>query len=309
VQTPERLKLLLVLTVADIRAVAPGVWNEWKGSLMRDLFNRSMHAMGSSEQSIAPRKPEMLAGVIAEALPTVEKSAIDGYIALATGSFVTGCTLAQHIAIARLLLIDSSQDSNIRLHNAHDEKSFVTEMIVSTQDTPGLFAKLTGAIALAGATIINAKIFTLKDGSAVDIFHLQDMAGNAFNRPTQLAKMAVYIEQALEGSLDISQALKRRAKPYERVKASGMKKQGAVFIENDAGTVCSVIEIATGDRVGLLYDVSSALTALGLSIVTAHISTYGNQAADVFYVKDAFGMKITHEAKIKAVREAVGKVL
>ena len=308
VQTPERLKLLLVLTVADIRAVGPGVWNEWKGSLMRDLFNRAMQAMGSSEANPSGREPELLKQAITETYPSISPQAIEDYLALATGGFLTGCTMTQHLAIAKIMLIESMGDKNLQMHVEHDEKRFVTEMTIITQDIPGLFARLTGAISLAGASIIHAKIFTLKDGTAVDIFHLQDMAGNAFNRPSMLAKMAVYIEQSLDGSLDVSQALAHRAKPYAS-KNSQLKKEGLVFIENDASAVCSVIEIAATDRIGLLYDVASVLTKLGLSIVTAHISTYGTQAADVFYVKNAFGMKILHEGKIKAVREALGRVL
>jgi [protein-PII] uridylyltransferase len=307
VRTPERLKLLLVLTVADIRAVAPGVWNEWKGALMRDLFNRSMIAMGSAENSVRQRQPDTLREAISERYPLIDERRLNAYLELCPGGFITGCSMEQHLSIARMLMIDP--DQKIRLHVAHDEKSSVTEVIIATQDMPGLFAKLAGAITLAGASIINAKIFTLKDGMAVDIFHLQDMAGHPFNRPSMLAKMAVYIEQALDGELDLSEALMHRAKPYDAVRSGIMKKQGVVFIENDASSICSVIEVAASDRVGLLYDVASTLSELGLSIVTAHITTYGTQAADVFYVKNAFGLKIDHEAKIKAVREAVAKVL
>ncbi|MDX2073101.1 MAG: [protein-PII] uridylyltransferase [Alphaproteobacteria bacterium] len=309
VQTPERLKLLLVLTVADIRAVGPGVWNEWKGSLMRDLFNRSMQAMGSSETSGSGREPDMLKKAIAEHYPTVHAQAIDDYLSLATDGFFNGLTIPQHLTAAKMRLIDAAGKKKLQLHITHDEKRFVTEIIICAPDMPGIFARLTGAITLAGASIIHAKIFTLKDGTAVDIFHLQDVAGNAFNRPSMLAKMAVYIEQAMEGSLDVSQALARRAAPYEHPPHEQMKKEGLVFIENDASAVCSVIEIAANDRIGLLYDVANALTRLGLSIVTAHISTYGNQIADVFYVKNSFGMKILHADKIKTVREALAKVL
>lgn len=309
VQSPERLKLLLVLTVADIRAVAPGVWNEWKGSLMRDLFNRSMRAMGSGDAILRPYDPRLIRQAILDALPTLDEGSLDHYLSLGSASFLSGCSITQHIAIARMLLIEDAGASPIRTHIWHDEKSFVTEIIICAQNRPGLFAMLTGAIALSGASIIGAKIFTLKDENVVDIFHLQDMAGHSFNRPSMLAKMAVYIEQALAGNLDLPQALLHRAQPYEAHKSNLLARKGAVFLENDASSVSSVIEIAAADRIGLLYDVAHALNELGLSIVTAHISTYGTQAADVFYVKDAFGMKITHPDKIRAVREALAKVL
>lgn len=308
VQTPERLKLLLVLTVADIRAVAPAVWNEWKAALMRNLFNRAMQAMGSGEALSGSREPELVRAALSDAYPTLPGESIDEYLSLGGTAFLSGCTLPQHLAIAKLLLIEEAA-KELRLHISHNEKSKVSEIIIVTRNRPKLFANLTGAITLAGASIIHAKIFTLKDGSAVDIFHLQDMAGEAFNRPSMLAKMAVYIEQALEGGLDLAEALLHRAAPYEAQRLPRLKKEGAVFIENDASAVCSVVEISAADRVGLLYDVSSALAELGLSIVTAHISTYGTQAADVFYVKDAFGMKLVHPDRIRAVRWELAKIL
>lgn len=308
VRTPERLKLLLVLTVADIRAVAPGVWNEWKGVLMRELFTRAMRAMGSTQAEHDKKPKDAVMQTLREHYAHTTPAQLEHYETLGSEPFWAGCTLAQHITIAGMLL-DAKSDEDLIMHTSHDDKRTVTEIIISAKDSPGIFARLTGAIALAGATIVSAKIFTLGSGRIVDIFQIQDMTGHAFDRPSKLARMAVYAEQALEGTLDLKASLANREKPYSAMVPSVAQTPSAVFVENDISNVCSVIEITCRDRAGLLYDIATALSALGLSIATAHISTYGAQAADVFYVKDLFGMKITHAQKIHLIRESVLKVL
>ena len=132
---------------------------------------------------------------------------------------------------------------------------------------------------------------------------MQDATGQVFDRSDKLAKMSVYIEQALSGELDIAAEFTKRAKGSANARRDALPLSGQVFIENNASNIASVIELTGHDRSGFLYDVTSTMAELGLSIATAHISTYGAQVADVFYVKDAFGMKITHETRMKQVRE------
>ncbi len=318
VRTTERLKLLLVMTVADIRAVGPGIWNEWKGALMRDLFHRSMQAIGSMENLPTKNTPQYFQEALENSCRQLSREEIADYIELAAGSggFLSGCSLSQHMAIAPMLCKmqknkygEEENKRKVQISVTHDDKKSTSEIIVVLPDRQGLFAKLAGAITLAGANIVHAKIFTLKDASAVDIFHLQNKAGSSFNRPSMLARMVTYIEQAVEGELDLQQALAKRATTYTNRNHHFAKRDGAVFIENDASSLCSVIEIDAHDRIGLLYNVATALNELGLSIATAHISTYGAQAADVFYVKNAFGMKITHPEKIKSVRDTITTIL
>jgi [protein-PII] uridylyltransferase len=160
-------------------------------------------------------------------------------------------------------------------------------------------------MSLAGANIISAKIFTLKNGMVVDVFQIQDIMGPVFDRSDRLAKMSVYMEQALSGELDLAEMFAQRASHYSNPSRSAVTSAGQVIIENDASNVCSVIEMIGTDRNGFLYEVTNTIADLGLSIATAHVSTYGTQVADVFYVKDVFGMKITHETKLRQVKEAL----
>lgn len=144
---------------------------------------------------------------------------------------------------------------------------------------------------------------------AVEIFQLQDLNGEVFDRSDKLAKMSVYIEQVLTGELNIGQAFARRASPYLKPRNKSVPLLGQVLIDNEASNIHSVIEFTARDRAGLLHDVTGAIAEMGLSIVTAHISTYGTQVADVFYVKDNFGMKLLHNNKIKQVQEKLFSVM
>jgi [protein-PII] uridylyltransferase len=164
-------------------------------------------------------------------------------------------------------------------------------------------------MALAGANIIGAKIFTLKNGMAVDVFQIQDAQGQVFDRSDRLAKMSVYMEQALAGELDLARMFVERMPRYENPSRSAVPVSGQVIVENDASNVCSVIELIGQDRPGFLYEITDAIAGLGLSVVTAHVSTYGTQVADVFYVKDIFGMKITHADKLRQVKDTLLKVI
>jgi len=131
------------------------------------------------------------------------------------------------------------------------------------------------------------------------------MAADVFDAPDKLAKMSVYIRQVLTGELDLTVAFGKRMRDY-RLPESGVQPiTTQVFIDNDASEQHTVIELTGRDRPGFLYQVTRAIADLGLSISTAHISTYGLQVADVFYVKDQFGMKITHEAKLKMIKETL----
>ncbi len=309
VQTPERLKLLLVLTAADIRAVAPGVWNAWKGALLRDLYRRAEQCMGTGEVTIRQHQAGQFRAGLLKLLPGWKEQEIDAYLEQGNPAFWAAFDPARHAVIARMVRQARRMEMPLLIDTQHDYERAITEIILCAYDQHGLFAKVAGAMALAGANIINAKIFTLKNGMAVDVFQVQDASGQVFDRSDRLAKMSVYIEQVLSGELDLAHEFTGRFPEYANPSLTALRLAGQVFVDNDASNVYSVIELTGHDRTGFLYDVTRTVAELGLSIATAHISTYGTQAADVFYVKDVFGMKITHEIKLRQVREALLKAV
>jgi [protein-PII] uridylyltransferase len=307
VQSPERLKLLFVLTVADMRAVGSSVWNAWKASLLRELFSRAEVALGSGEISLPQPKTDVLRAALKKSLAGWEEEEIDTYLSQTTPAYLTALNVARHAVVARMLKQAGEMEEPVLIDTHHDYERVSTEIIVATADQKGLFSKLAGAMALAGANITHAKIFTLKNDMAIDIFQVQDAAGDVFDRADRLAKMSVYIEQALSGELDLAAAFSERQKAEKARR--GYASEGQVFIENAASNVHTLIEISGSDRPGLLYQVAGAMAELGLSIHSAHISTFGAQISDVFYVKDNFGMKIKHADKVSELRERLLAVI
>jgi [protein-PII] uridylyltransferase len=184
----------------------------------------------------------------------------------------------------------------------------VTEVTVATPDRQGLFAAIAGAIAAAGASIADAKIYTLADGVALDTFWIQDHARRAFAEERRLARLEETIRGALEGRVDLERELAKRRRPAWAT-ASSPAIAPRVLIDNDASTKHTVIEVNGRDRPGLLYEVTQVLAHLRLSIVTARVNTYGDRVVDVFYVRDRFGLKLSNPGPLKQLRQRLLAVL
>ena len=302
VQSLESLRLLLVLTAADIRAVGPTVWNAWKGALLRQLYALAAevisggHAADEKARRVAAAKRELAA-----ALSDWPPEAVARHLERLYPPYWLGFDAECHARHARALAEADRSGAPLVLETRINQFHSVTEVTLIAPDRPGLFSKVCGAMAMAGASIVDAKIFTTADGVALDVLWLQDAAGGPFERPDRRARLSALVEQALDGRADPGAALAGRLGLPGRA-AAVFTVEPRVLIDNQASTRHTVIEVNGRDRPGLLYDVTAALSGLGLSIVTAHVSTYGERAVDVFYVKDVFGLKIEHEGKLAKIR-------
>jgi [protein-PII] uridylyltransferase len=309
VQSPERLRLLLVLTAADIRAVGPQVWNGWKGQLLRELYHEAEAVMQSGDIGGRRRaRIEAAKAALRAALPSWSDEDFAAYADRHDPRYWLGFgtdTLVRHAGaiaaadwVGRTLTLDFHVDG-FRAR---------TEVLLYAADHPGLFMKLAGALAVSGASIVDAHLFTTVDGMAVDSLGIQDAESRgAVEEPARLARIRLNVERAFAGELDIDAALEgRRTLPR---RADVFTVQPRVLIDNRASRTHSLIEVNGRDRPGLLYELTRELKALGLSIASAHIATYGERAVDVFYVKDVFGLKITHGAKIRRIRTRLLDVL
>ncbi|MBY0406820.1 MAG: HD domain-containing protein, partial [Rickettsiales bacterium] len=239
VRTPERLKLLLILTAADIRAVGPAVWNAWKGALLRDLYKRAEQCMGTGQVELRQQQSAQFREDLIKRLGWPE-SDIDFYLEQGTPGFIANFDLSRHAVIARMLKEASAVSMPLLIDTHHTYEHSITEIIVCTYDHPGVFSKIAGAMALSGANIISAKIFTLKNGLVVDVFQVQDVMGQVFDRPDRLAKMSVYMEQALGGELELAEAFRDRKGGFASPSRKAIALPGQVFVENDASAIYSV---------------------------------------------------------------------
>ena len=309
VQSPERLRRLLVLTVADIRAVGPGVWSAWKAALLRDLYWRTEEHLSGvvSAESRAARVAQAKEGLRA-ALTDWSDEDLEAHLGRGYAPYwlsVEQETLVRH---AQLVRDAERRAAPITVDTRNDRYREVTEVTVYTADDAGLFSRIAGALAAAGASVDAARIFTLANGMALDTFYVRDAQGGPFGRLEKLARLSSAIEQTLTGRMRPRQEIARRGAMIPR-RLQVFQVTPRVLIDNKASVRSTVIEVNGRDRPGLLYEITQALTRLNLMIHGARIATYGERAIDVFYVRGVLGDKIEQPAKLNNIKKRLIEVL
>jgi [protein-PII] uridylyltransferase len=306
VQSPERLKLLYVLTVADIRAVGPAIWNGWKATLLRDLYHRAIEVMASG-LTIEGEDAR-----VADAMAAVRQLLADftdaEFAAFAkTGYPFYWLSFAPEAQARHARLMRAAAGAPLVVENRVDHKRGVTEITLYTADHAGLFSRIAGALAYSGANIVDAKIMTMANGMALDTFWVQDLAGRPFDRPDKLANLAVVFEKVLSGELKLHREFARP--PAIPSRTGVFRVAPRVLVDNKASRSHTVIEVNGRDRPGLLFELTRELTRLNLQVSSAKISTYGEKVVDVFYVKNLFGLKVDNPAKAAEIRATLVAVL
>lgn len=301
VQTLDRMKLLLVLTVADIRAVGPGVWNGWKGQLLRTLYYETEpyllggHSQLSRDQRVAAAKRELAAR-----LTDWDPAERDRYLERHYPPYWLRVDIADKVAHAALL---KACDANgHRLATAFGTKRFeaVTEITVVAPDHPRLLSAIAGACTAAGANIVDAQIFTTTDGLVLDTIVISREFPEDADETRRGERISKLIEAALEGRERVPEMVAKRVAAKKPSKAFSLITE--VSLDNTLSEQFTVLEVSGLDRPGLLYDLTRAISDLNLNIASAHIATFGERAVDVFYVTDLTGLKIqspSRQAQIK----------
>ncbi len=307
VQTPEMLRLLLVLTVADIRAVGPGVWNGWKGQLLRELYYEAEGVMSGGDAVPArSARVQHAKAALEPRISDLPKEAQERALSRHYDSYWLAFDDAAHERHARLMTEADSRGELFSLSAESNDFRSVTEIVLYTPDHPGLFSQLAGAVSISGGTIVDAKAFTTTDGFALDVFSVQDAEGGTFGDASRVERLRQSIERTLRGEVYPRRAIAQR--PAKR-RSSAFRVTPRVNFDNEASASATVVEVEGLDRPGLLYEVTDALFQSGLSISSAMVSTYGERAVDVFYVRDGFGHKVRHEERLKAVHARLLKAL
>ena len=311
VQSPEMLRLLVILTVADIRAVGPGVFNGWKGQLLRELYYAAENMMTGGDQapSRTSRVTAAKAGLearLADMTPADREKSLSRHYDNYWLAFDAD-ELERH---ARLMTKADADGQLLTLAADTNKFRAVTDVIVYTPDNAGLFSQFAGAIAMSGGSIVDAKAFTTSDGFALDVFSVQDAEGEAFGDKERIARLTQSIEKTLRGEIRPHQMLAQMtARRAQRTRASAFNIRPKVHFDNEASRIATVIEVECLDRPGLLYEVTQAIFESGLSISTSMVATYGERAVDVFYVRDGFGHKIVHPSRLAAIEARLAKAL
>ncbi len=306
VRSLERLRLLLVLTVADIRAVGPGVWTAWKAALLRDLYYAAEEAIaGGMAAAGRGRRIDRVKQGLAAALDDFRAGEIETHMESGYPAYWLSHPAEALVRHARLVRAARRSETPLCIDTRIDRYRQATEVTVYAPDHPGLFSHIAGAIAVSGANIVDAKIFTMTDGMALDTFWVQDGRDEPIESRERLARLEANIEQAVTGRMRPMRELEDMIRKQGEKRDSVFTVEPRVIIDNTASATHTVVEVNGRDRPGLLYALTRALSGEDVQIGSAQIATYGESAVDVFYVKDIFGLKVTHEAKIESIRKAL----
>jgi [protein-PII] uridylyltransferase len=302
VQSPERLKLLLVLTVADIRGVGPTVWNGWKAALMRDLYFQADAVLrGADAGVIALRSAADAQQATFTGLAGWTATEFAAYTANLPRPYWTGFDTDVHIRHAELGRRFRQLDEPLLIDFRQDPARKVTELTVLSIDDAGLFSRIAGAVAGLGINVAGARITTCLDGSVLDVFMLQTSDNQIIADDALLDRLGAGIASAANSTLRPQAALRERWQSLpERVRH--MPVPSRVMLSNKISSTHTVVEVNGRDFPGLLFRITKALAELGLQIQTATVSTYGERVVDVFYVKDLFGLQVHNEARLEVIR-------
>ncbi len=308
VQSVERLKLLLVLTVCDIRGVGPGVWNGWKGQLLRTLYYETELTLtgGFSEVSRAERAAEARRQ-LAEALSGWPERDRKRYVRLHYDNYLLAVDLPDQKRHADF--IRAADDAKKRLATMVKMYDFeaVTEVTVLAPDHPRLLSVITGACAAAGGNIVDAQIFTTTDGRALDTILLSREFERDEDELRRAERVGRLIEDVLSGKAWLPEMIEKRTKPKRGARAFRIEPRAD--IGNVFSNRFSVIEVEGLDRPGLLSEITGALSDLSLDIASAHITTFGEKVVDTFYVTDLTSQKIENPARAAAIKARLIEVL
>ena len=301
VQTMERLRMLLVLTVADIKAVGPGVWNGWKGQLLRTLYYETEplltggHSQVSRDRRVAEAREELAAGLAD--WPEKERAA---YVERHYPAYLLRVDLPHKLAHAALLREVARTGRRLATSVATSAFQGITEITVVAPDHPRLLSIIAGACTVAGGNIVDAQVFTTTDGQALDSISISREFNDEEDEKRRARRIGDLIEQALSGTVRLPEIVASKTTPRGRQKAFTLETN--ILVDNSWSNRFTVIEASGLDRPGLLYDLTRAISDLNLNIASAHIVTFGERAVDVFYVTDLLGHKIANASREAAIR-------
>lgn len=299
----ENLKMLYLLTYGDLKAVGPDVWTEWKAMLLEELYEKAFSVLERGDFKYEVRS-ERVKNIRKKVLEILEGEYPPGPVkeelkAMSTRHLLSNPpqVISDHV---RMLLALGNSTFVSRV--SHEPDGGYSTFSIVTLDTPGLFSKITGVMAANGMNILGARISTSTNGKALDILQVNSPQGFVITDETRWKRVEEDLRHVLQGKVKVRTLVERRHRPS--LLADKVKPFFPTVIEfdNEVSDEYTVIDIYTHDKVGLLYDITSTLTESGLYIGVSRISTKIDQVADVFYVKDIFGHKITSEEKLDEIK-------
>ena len=308
--TSETLKMLYLLTYADLKAVGPDIWTDWKAMLMEELYEKTFAVLerGDFKYEVGSDRVKKVRKDVLKLLENEYPSTVvkEELKALSIRNLLSNppAVIAEEV---RMLLALGDSPFLTRVQHAADGS--YSNMTICTLDVPGLFSMITGVMAANGMNILGAQIHTSSNGKVLDVLQVNSPQGFIFTDPARWERMEKDLLQVIQGKIQVQTLVEKRHRPSILIEKVKPRFPTVIEIDNEVSDDYTVIDIYTHDKVGLLYSITSTLTRLGLYIGIAKISTKIDQVADVFYVKDIFGQKLTSEEKLVEIEQRLFKAI
>jgi [protein-PII] uridylyltransferase len=304
----ENLQRLYLLTYADMRAVGPGVWNNWRDSLLAELYvrGREFFEKGTFEtEDRAARAARIRARAVA-AVPPARRAELEAFFAAMPDAYFLSTPeemLAEHGDLRRRFAEAEAagEQPAVATQLLHFPERDYSEFAVCTRDRPGLFAMLSGVLAAHSLNILAARITTSADDVAFDAFRVSHGEGDIGRDPERWERVERTLRSVLAGEIDVEDMVRRSRRPSILARRR-RPAQTSVEIDNEVSREYTVLDVYAGDRVGLLFTITNCLYHLWLEIHLAKITTMVDHVLDVFYVTDHTGRKIEDPVRLETIR-------
>ncbi len=302
------LKMLYLLTYADVRGVGSDVWNPWKASLLGELYVKTLTVLEDMEkgefqhQDIRAALGRIQTRVREELSATSSPEEVDRFIEVMPERYFL--SVAEGEMPAHFALMQEFKGCGAAVSVEHFPEKDCSTVAICTADRPGLFASIAGVMAAMRLDILNARIFTASDGRILDIFRVSHGGRSEIAMAEQRwSRFRSTLEAVLDGNIDVERLVEKSQSTLFRKRMP--KVMTSIQIDNEASALYTVVEVYTADHLGILFRITYTLHQLGLSIHVAKISTNVDQVADVFFVTTERGGKVEDSARIEAIRQTL----
>ncbi len=304
------LRHLYLLTFADVRASSPSGWTDWKGQLLRELFEQTSELLetGSGDPrlavELAARRVDKRRRSARAELRTlgVSDARIQTYFAMMPRRYFTAHMPRQ---IARHALVVLALDGERLMSTAYRRmRGGFTEFILCTRDVHGLYSNVAGTLTAHGINILGAHVYTSRSGLALEVYRVDTPAGGEQEERLVWEGFERSLERVLRGDVRVDELLKRHRRPLGPPRGFGTEPT-RVEISNDVSDFYTVVDVVTNDRLGLLHDLTRVIADHGLEVYISKAGRVLDQVSDTFYLKDREGRKITDPARIASLHDGL----
>lgn len=301
VRDRENLDMLYLLTFADISAVSPSSWTQWKAALLQELYLETLSYIEkktAAAEDISRRLRRSIEEIRNASSHLFTQDEADGIISAMPEQYILNTKVAK--ILEHMAMIKRLPSERLVIGHRHDYENGVTELTLCAYDAYGMLSRTAGVLASKNLNIVRAKAFTTKNGVMIDTFHVTDAEGNLLSYEDAWISVLDDLRRALTGPY----APPRPGLYCQQVPAAGVPATSVDF-DNESSDSFTIIDITAPDRVGLLYRITRSLYELNIDIASAKVSTEGARAMDSFYVTDLLRKKITDPARLGKIKEAL----